>query len=87
MKYEVIWLYDALDQLAAIWNDAPDQDAVTAASYRVDQRLATNPAVEGESRTGTERITFEPPLCILFRVFESEKSVEVATVTFINRTS
>lgn len=85
MRYTVIWLYPALDQLTTLWNDGPDRNAVTAASHRIDIRLANDPLNEGESRGGSERITFESPLQLLFRVFETEQEVHVAEVRRFGR--
>lgn len=77
MNFTVLWRPSALGELADIWNNATDRDAVTRASYRLDQRLAADPLNEGESRDGDERITFEPPLQILFRVNPADRSVHV----------
>jgi hypothetical protein len=88
MTYEVIWLPAALDELAAIWLDAPDRTAVTVASQRVDDRLTTNPLFEGESRASeTERIAFEPPLQVLVRVSQEERKVWVTAVAPFNRSN
>ena len=80
MNYVVEWMPPALNQLAAVWMDAADRSAVTAASHRIDARLADDPVNEGESRPGNQRITFEAPLRVLFRVFEAERKVEVIAV-------
>ena len=80
MSFTVVWMPDALTQLAELWTNAPDQGAVTAASHRIDQRLAVNPRDEGESRGGIERISFDRPLQVLFRVFEADRRVEVHMV-------
>lgn len=77
MNYTVIWLNAALAELATAWMNATDRSAVTAASHRIDTRLADDPVNEGESRTGNRRITFEAPLRVLFRVFEADRKVEV----------
>lgn len=80
MNFTVIWVVHAQDQLAEIWMAATDRNAVTAASYRLDQQLADDPLNLGESRGGIERIAFEPPLRILFRVLEPDRRVEVHEV-------
>ena len=63
-----------------MWTAARDRDAVTAASYRIDQRLAADPLDCGESREGDERLVFEPPLQVLFRVVAGDRRVEVISV-------
>jgi hypothetical protein len=88
MTYQVVWLPSALDELAAIWLATPDRAAVTVASQRIDQRLATNPLLEGESRNHeAERIAFESPLQVLARVSEQDRTVWVIAVALFNRPS
>lgn len=79
MKVAVLWRPSALGELADIWNNAADRNADTRASYPLDQRLAADPLNEGESRAGNERITFEPPLQILFRVSAANRTVYVTS--------
>ena len=80
MNFAVIWLPAALNQLADLWTAAPDRAAVTAASYRLDERLAADPLTEGESRDGGDRIAFERPLRVIFRVSEATREVHVVSV-------
>ena len=88
MTFQVVWLPSALDELAAIWLATADRLSVTAASQRIDERLATNPLLEGESRDSeTERIAFEPPLQVLARVSEDDHMVWVTAVALFNRPS
>jgi hypothetical protein len=88
MTYQVVWLPSALDELAAIWLASPDRASVTAASHRIDERLATDPLLEGESRDSeTERLAFEPPLQVLARVSLADRVVRIAAVAPFNRTS
>jgi hypothetical protein len=88
MTYQVVWLPPALDELAAIWLAAADRTSVTTASHKIDERLATNPLLEGESRDSeTERIAFEPPLQVLARVSPDDCLVWVTAVAPFNRPS
>jgi hypothetical protein len=80
MTFFVTWLPGALARLADIWMASTDRAAVTAASHRLDQRLAADPVNEGESRGGTDRIAFEAPLQILFRVDAANRTVHVTAV-------
>lgn len=77
--FEVTWLEEAIQQLAAIWNtaDTAVRQQVTKASLNLDKRLAVNPRDEGESREDESRITFEPPLAIRFRVEPDGHTVSV----------
>jgi len=69
MNFTVVWLPLAQNELATMWVKAADRTAVTEASYRIDRRLHVDPLDEGESREGLERITFDSPLRVFFRVF------------------
>jgi hypothetical protein len=75
--HRVVWKRIALDQLAAIWVKATDQNAVTVASHAVDQALATDPANQGESRPHHQRVMFQSPLGVRFRINEKTRTVRV----------
>ena len=80
MNFTVLWRPSALGTLAEIWTASANKTAITSASHRLDQRLAVNPLDEGESRNEDERITFEPPLQLLFRVDPATRTVNVTAV-------
>ena len=81
MRFTVVWLPLATQQLAALWLGAADRNAVTVASEQLDQRLALDPMGEGESRSEDHiRISFEHPLRILFRVFPDRNEVHVYSI-------
>jgi hypothetical protein len=80
MNFTVEWLPDAEQELATIWTGASNRKAVTQAAYVIDQRLASNPENEGESRPKNRRILFCKPLGVLFRVLIDEKLVQVLHV-------
>jgi hypothetical protein len=67
--------------LADIWLAAADRTAVTQASAWLEQRLALQPLVLGESRASSvQRVAFHPPLGIEFEVIEDDKRVVVQGV-------
>jgi hypothetical protein len=80
MSYHVLWLPAAEQELARIWLNAADRSAVTSASNRMDRRLQSNPEDEGESRPNDQRIAFESPLGILFKVETASRRVLVIHV-------
>jgi len=80
MKYTVLWHSQAEDQLAALWMAAADKPSVTAAAHRIDHLLESNPSIQGESRGDDDRIMFEPPLAVLFRVDLTGRTVHVVSV-------
>lgn len=68
MKFSADW--DAVeDAIAALWTNARDRDGVTAALHRIDLALQHDPLTFGESRgTETERLVFDGPVSVLFRI-------------------
>jgi len=77
MRYTLVWTPTAEDDLATIWMDAPDRNAVTGAARKVDESLRIDPGDQGESRTGDLRIVFFPPLVVEFRVSDDDRTVYV----------
>lgn len=78
--FRVRWTRAASNQLANIWLNAPNQQAVTNASYRVDQLLQNDPETEGEQRDNGRRILFVVPLAAIYRVNTDTKVVTVVSV-------
>jgi mRNA-degrading endonuclease RelE of RelBE toxin-antitoxin system len=83
MNYAVIWTKKAADQLAQAWLDATDRTAVQRASNLIDTLLATDPRAHGESRRGNDRLFYEPPLAVYYRVDDSDRKVFVLSVKLI----
>src|SRR5438094_723354 len=61
MNYTVVWVPSAEQELAALWMDAANRDAVTRAAHEIDQQLRTDAHQRGESRTGNQRILLAAP--------------------------
>jgi hypothetical protein len=80
MTWEVHWLADAEQALAAIWLAAPNRSIITQAANDIDRTLATNPLGVGESRLSNSRIHFATPLGVLYRVYIDRGLVEVGHV-------
>ena len=81
MNYRVDWEPLAEQELAAIWNAAPDRNAVTAAASSLDRLLAHDPLRLGESRTSSvHRIAYHDILGVEYEVVEDDKLVIVHAV-------
>lgn len=78
--YRVRWTRAASNQLAAIWTDATDRNAVTVASNLIDHALATDPENHGEDRPNNRRVLFESPLLVFYRIDNSSNTVIVSFV-------
>jgi plasmid stabilization system protein ParE len=78
MNYRVEWTAEAESDLAAIWNAAADQTAVTAASDWLDRQLARDPLNFGEQwASPTHRIAARDPIGVEYEVIEDDKLVLV----------
>jgi hypothetical protein len=80
MNYSVDWTDEADKQLADIWINASDRDDVTAAANRVEFLWRRDPLGQGESRAGDDRLMFEEPLSVYYRVDPVNHMVWVISV-------
>lgn len=85
MKCTVVWKPTAEEELARIWSEGNDKAAVTAAANQIESDLQTDPKSVGESRSGLNRIQFEIPLVILFRIAKAHPLVYVLEVWRIRK--
>lgn len=80
MKFTVIWVSDAEQDLAALWLASTDRAALTAACHRIDQQLAVNPEQLGVVCFDTVRTLVEFPLTVDFEIIEEDRIVHVLSV-------
>ena len=85
MTWTVIYRPSAHDELATIWLNAADQQAVTNAADAIDRVLARNPLDAGESRGESTRIIIERPLTALYDVFPDDNLVSVFAIFYWRR--
>jgi hypothetical protein len=85
MNFTVTWLASAEDELATIWLEAPNRDAITQAAAKIDHRLKKRPLDEGESRENGRRILIETPLAVVYRVDVDDRLVRVLQIWRIDR--
>lgn len=78
MKFQVLWLKLAEEQLASAWLTAANRDAIAAAADAIDAVLRMHPLDVGESREGRYRIMIEPPLSAIYKVSIEDRTVEVS---------
>ena len=79
MRYTVIWLPDALKELARIWMQAPDQQAVADAANRIDSLLRTAPDRWGQPYDG-DWILEVPPLTVVYEIDPGDCKVTIIQV-------
>ena len=80
MTFTVVWTPSALRELAALYNQASDKSAVTAASNSIDISLRDDPLSVGESRSGPTRILIEDSLRVSYDVSPDDCLVTVWAV-------
>jgi hypothetical protein len=80
MRFTVLWTPAAEQNLAAVWLDADDRDAVTSAANTIDRLLAQDPESHGEARFDTVRTLTVAPLGVDYEVLEGDCIVYVLTV-------
>jgi hypothetical protein len=79
MRYTVAWEDPALDQLATIWTQAADRQAVRDAADQVDRELAYSPETKGTDFYG-DRLIVIGPLQVVFKVDTARREVTVLQV-------
>jgi hypothetical protein len=77
MTWTVAYRPSARDELAELWINAPDRQAVTSAADEIDLLLGSDPLNSGESRDDPMRILIEPPLAVFFDVNPDDRMVVV----------
>jgi hypothetical protein len=79
MNYRVVWRDRVADGLATLtflaFELGQDAPAISRAVAEVELRLSDDPAAEGESRDGPERLLIVHPLSVTFEVFEVKQLV------------
>ncbi len=80
MIFTVAYRPSATQQLAQLWNDAPDRAAMAAAANTIDADLRRDPFAKSESRSGDRRIKIEFPLAVYYDVSEEDALVTVYAV-------
>jgi plasmid stabilization system protein ParE len=83
MTYTVVWTPTAERDLAEMWLNAVDRNAVASAANTIDVVLRDDPLSQGESRIESTRIMFVRPLGIDFDVVRDDRTVYVLAVWFI----
>jgi hypothetical protein len=79
-RYTVLWHRDIITDLAEIWFEAVDRNALTRASNNIDRILAVSPETSRQNLAEGLYVLVVPPLKILFVVREADRVVEVVSV-------
>ncbi len=80
MRYTVGRKPSAEQELARPWMSAPDRGAVESAANLFDAVLGSDPAGQGESRSGRTRVLFMAPLAVFHEVSEPDRFVDLLKI-------
>lgn len=85
MKFTVVWQTYAENRLAELWLSSRNRDSLARATNRIEQTLATCPDRVGEQRRNKDRVYFDDPLGVRFRLSIEDRIVQVLDVWDITR--
>ena len=83
MKYTVIWQPDAANELARLWLDSTDRQAVADAANEIDRLLSENPYDEKYEVVWGEGAIAVLPLGVDFEVSGHDMKVTVSGIWHI----
>ena len=85
MRFSVVWQPIAEQELAELWEHSMNRAAVADAADRIEQMLRSFPDRVGEERQFDDRVVFEGPLGMRFRLLFEDRTVQVLSVWDITR--
>jgi plasmid stabilization system protein ParE len=85
MTYTVVWVPSAESDLATLWVNSADRQAVAEAADRIDAALRRGAPTCGESRSGRRRVHFDPPLGVDFEFDDQDRTARVLAVWRLDR--
>ncbi len=83
MRYTVVWLPSARNELARIWMGAADPGAATTAANRIDRFLRIAPLSLGRAQGASRRLVLGP-LDVIFTVSPPDRLVTVTRVAYVS---
>jgi hypothetical protein len=78
-----VWHAEATNELAEIWVESLNRNAVADSSNAVDRELKDAPASKGTELSEGSRALVSPPIQVLFVVREEERTAEVLPIKLI----
>jgi hypothetical protein len=73
-RFTVVWVKDVLDELAEIWMESNEREAITTATLEIDNLLSADPGNKGGELKEGIRFFLAPPLRVLYTINESEST-------------
>jgi hypothetical protein len=81
--FTVDWTAQAINELAAIWLQAADQNAVSAAEAQIDHQLRQNPLGKGRHLGEGLYLITVSPLHVFYTIDVARRFVEVTDVGYV----
>lgn len=89
MSFRVVWRRRVEDRLHVqqflAYETGRDPAEIAHAATEIGRRLTADPATEGESRAGVERVLIVHPLTVFYEVFEAAGVVLIYDVVHYPR--
>jgi hypothetical protein len=85
-RFTVVWIEDAEGDLAEVWIDSPNRQAIRAAVDRIDHELAEAPMLYGTHLSEGLWTIYREPLKVFFRIDPISEIVAVQRLQFIPST-
>jgi hypothetical protein len=82
-RFEVVWIEDAEGDLAEVWTNSSNREAVRAAVNRIDRELAQAPTLYGTHLSEGLRTIYREPLKVFFTIDPIDEVVEVQRLQFM----
>ena len=80
VRYTVLWRKGLDDELATLWFNSPDRQAITTAADRIDSELLIDAHLKGDVlQEGIKSLTCEP-LTAYYRIDEADRKVFVEAI-------
>ena len=79
MRFTVTWHPDARTDLARIWTENSERNAITAASTEIDERLSHDAHFKGVEFYG-DRLLVVSPLAVVYSVSVADCLVQILCV-------
>ncbi len=80
MKFSVVWQPEAEAQLARLWERSSNRATFASAANHIEQVLRSYPDRAGEDRYDGDRVMFEAPPGVVFRLMLEDRLVQVLRV-------
>jgi hypothetical protein len=85
-RFTVVWIEDAEGDLAEVWIDSPNREAIRAAVERIDRELDQAPTLYGTHLSEGLWTIYREPLKVFFTIDPINELVEVQRLQFMPST-